>query len=388
MLNNPPLVPLPEIGAGIIGRAVTATLYVSPNGSNAGGKTWATAYTTIQAALDAASVDADDCTLILISPHTSNYDINTTGDPTWAGNYILAGASRNWAKIKNTHASATSIMKFTGKVMLKSLNFNLGSGNGNGVILTHGGIRLFDCMFVGEDLTGAATALHLDGALKHGRIYGCDFVGHVTHMTGILLDNAVRNDFVGLHIHECLTAIQIIHENSDTNFFENIDIGDCALGLDLDAGNEQHFRDILFHCNTLNVDDEVGDHIWGGILGEFPITVEPDDLVGITLTADNVANVWGADTELRAVATSTKPFRVVAVVVEPQIAQWYNLRLSADSGASFFDHVMVNTSRAAGSTAPSGTEHIFNVGTRISGSIKAETGGSDTMKVWLKIQEI
>jgi len=61
-------VPLPEVGAAVIGRASTATLYVSPNGSNADGKTWSSAYNTIQAALDAASTDADDCTLILIRP--------------------------------------------------------------------------------------------------------------------------------------------------------------------------------------------------------------------------------------------------------------------------------------------------------------------------------
>lgn len=390
MLNNPPLVPLAEIGAGILGRAATQTLYVSPNGSGAGGLTWAKAYTTIQDALNVASVDADDCTLIMISPHASYYDIGTTGDPTWAGNYILAGASRNWAKIRNVHASAASIMKFTGKVMLSKLNFNLGSGNGNGVILTHGGPRVRDCMFVGEDLTGAATALHLDGAttIKHGRLYGCDFVGHVAHMTGILLDNAARNAVEDSHIHHCLTAIQVVHENSDMNFFKEIDIGDCAVGLDLDAGNEQHFHNILFHRNVLNVDDEVGDHIWSEIKGAFPITVEPDNLTGVLLTADNVANVWGADTELRAAVNSTKPFRIVAEVVDPNIAQWYRLRLSADSGATFFDQVMVSVAKAAGSMAPSGTEHIFNKGTRISGSIKAESGGSDTMKVWLKLQEI
>ena len=67
-------------GASVIGRAITAILYVSPSGSGSNGKTLPTAYTTIQGALDVASTDADDCTLILISPHTTNYDINTTVD--------------------------------------------------------------------------------------------------------------------------------------------------------------------------------------------------------------------------------------------------------------------------------------------------------------------
>ena len=60
---------LSEIGSSI-GMAVTKTLYVSPNGNNTIGINWDTAFTTIQGALAVASTDADDCTLILISPHT------------------------------------------------------------------------------------------------------------------------------------------------------------------------------------------------------------------------------------------------------------------------------------------------------------------------------
>ena len=77
---------LREIGAGIAGIAVTDTLYVSPNGAGTDGKTWASAYTTLQAALTAASTDADACTQIVVGPHAIYYDINTTGDPTWTGN--------------------------------------------------------------------------------------------------------------------------------------------------------------------------------------------------------------------------------------------------------------------------------------------------------------
>ena len=49
-----------------VGIPVTATLYVSPNGNNTDGSTWARAYTTIQGALDAASTDASECTAILV----------------------------------------------------------------------------------------------------------------------------------------------------------------------------------------------------------------------------------------------------------------------------------------------------------------------------------
>jgi len=156
----------PDIGTQVIGVAVTHTLHVSPDGDNSTGKTWGTAFTTIQAALDTASTDANDCTLILVAPVTTFYDINTTGDPTWAANVIIQGSHRNWAKIQNSHASATSIMKLTGKAALMDLYFNLGSGSSNGVILTQSGFRVDNCQFVGEDLTGAATA-------RDPRLTGC-----------------------------------------------------------------------------------------------------------------------------------------------------------------------------------------------------------------------
>jgi len=381
-----------ESGAGIIGRAVTATLFVSPDGSGADGLTWATAYTTIQDALDAASTDADDCTLIMISPHTTNYDIDTAGDPTWTGNYILAGASRSWAKIKNTHASATSIMKFTGKVMLSKLNFNLGTGSGNGVIITHGGFRIYDCMFVGEDLGGAATALHIDGATaKHGRIYDSDFVGHKTHMTGILLDNASRNELMNLHIHDCLTGIQIIHASSDENFFDTIDIGDCTLGLDLDAGNEQHFSNLRFHGNTVNIDDVVGDHHWDGIIGSFPIKTAPDNFTGINVATGDGADTWsGSWVELRSAGSATKPFRITGIHVEADASEKFRIKLY-DGTTTFMDIQVegeANVNKRKVANFPSGTEFIFNKGIAISAKSKSESAGIDTATVWLEIQEI
>lgn len=375
------------LGNASIGRAVTATLHVSPNGSGADGLSWRTAYTTIQAALDAASTDADSCTLILISPHATNYDINTTGDPTWAANVILKGSHRNWSEIRNTHVGATSILNLTGKIAIIDLAFNLGTGSANGVILTASGFHVEQTVFEGGDLTGAATALWIDGdTALFGDILNCAFDGHVTHMAGLLLDNAAQCEIRDSHIHNCLTGIQIVNAASDFNFFRNLDICDTALGIDIDAGNAQRFRDIQFHHCTVNVDDEVGDHSWVNIYGEFPVTIEPYDLTGVTLTT-GAAGVYGADTEIRAAATSTVPFRIVAIHVEPDTVEWYQLRLSDDSGSTFFDVIHLYGSKREGTAAPSGTEYIFNVGTRISGSLRDETG-ADNAQVWLEIQEI
>jgi hypothetical protein len=381
-------------GSAITGRAITATLYVSPNGDNSDGTSWTKAYTTIQGALNAASTDGDDMTLILISPHVTNYNINITGDPTWTGNYILKGGHKNFAQIKNTHASATSIMKFTGKVAIIDLYFDLGTGN-NGLILEGAGFRCTDCQFDGTGLTSAATALTVGNGtlIKHGRILECDFIGEgTTHMTGMLCNNIASSRIELVTVHKCKTGIQITGADSDFNIFEHLDIGDSGIGFDIDAGNEQHIFNTRFHHNTTNIDDEVGDHTIQNIYGNQPITVEPDNFTGVSLSTGDGANLWGTNTEVRAAATATVPFRIVGVNLEASASEKYRIRLTADDGTIYFDDLQfegvatgINTQSLGFTTA---TEYIFNKGTQIKASIKSESAGIDTCLVWLKIQEV
>jgi len=373
------------LGDASISRAVTATLRVSPNGSGADGLSWRTAYTTIQAALDKASTDTDDCTLILISPHTTNYDIDTTGDPTWAANVILKGTHRGWAKIKNTHASATSIMKLTGKSAVVDLNFNLGTGN-NGLIMTHGGCRGYHLQFMGEDLTSAKVGLWLDGAAaKHAKFEDIHILGEPTStkMTGILVDQFAHSYFEKLLIHYCLAGIQTVGASADSNHFKNIDIGHCGIGLDLDAGNGQHFTDITFHGNTTNVDDEVGDHHWNNMKGSFPIIILPDDLSGTSVPTHANANTYGTVTTV--VAARDRPFRIVGLNLEPSTSEWYEMKLK--DGTTYFDYIIFEANKRVALAAPSGTEFIFNKGTAITAELKNESGG-DTCNTWVEIQEI
>jgi len=377
-----------DSGIYSLGRAITATLRVSPNGDNSDGSSWIKAYTSIPAALNAASTNPNDCTLIMISPHETNYNINLPGDPTWSANVILAGTHRNWAKVKNSHVNALSIMRLTGKASVINMNLNLGRMT-NGLIMTHGGARVYRCQFVGEDLEVARTALQLKHAIsgKHVKVIGCEFLGEgKTYMTGILLDQFGRSLFEELRLHECRRAIRIVGNNSIGNQFDEIDIGECGIGLDLHQGSEQHFNNILFHGNTTNVDDDVGDHIFNNIFGAFPIDIEPDNLVGTQVNAGG-AGAYGADTQIRAAATSTVPFRIVGIHVEPSANEWMQLRFSADSGVTFYDILQFDGTKREGIAAPSGTEFIFNAGTRISASLRSVTGGNN-VKVWLEIQEI
>ncbi len=375
------------LGNATAGVAVTATLRVSPDGDNSDGLTLRTAYQTINAALDAASLDANAMTLILIAPHATYYDINTTGDPTWAANVILLGSvSDEFVNIRNTHASATHILTLTGKSAVINLTFTQ-TGSIDGINMTHAGAIVRHIRFNGTAMTGAGTSLHFDGAsVQHGLIENCEFQGHVNYTTGLLIDQWGFCTLTNLHFEECLIAIHIVGADADENDYKHLDIGDCALGIDIDAGNNQHFTDIGFHDNTRNIDDEVGDHAWVAIHGRFDIEILPDDVTGINVST-GAAGVYGADTELLPAAGRDNPFRVVGYAFDQSTTELYNVRFSDDSGATFFDVVPFFGSKQSGSSAPSGTEHIFNKGTRVSASARDVSGG-DNVDVWLLIQEI
>ena len=380
---------------GVVGRTVTAQLLVSPNGDNTNGKTWATAYNTIQTALDAASTDADDCTLISISPHATYYDINTTGDPTWTGNYILSGTHRLWAAIKNTHNSATSVMKFTGKVSLMDLAI-FQTAAIDGVIITSSGFRIRHCGFNSESLTGAATSIYIDGSAaltRGGIIDDIQLVGENEFTKGLYINRSKINEFRHMHMHKCRTGIQIAHAESDYNVFTNLDIGDCdhasGVAIDIDAGNEQHFKDVLLHHNTYNVLDAVGDAMWVNIFGQFDIAVLPDDITaGIAVDTGDGANTWSGSLVTVYTNAGDSPFRIVGANMDCGTTEFYRMQLTTDDGATYFDDLMFYGNKREGVAAPSGTEHIFNKGTVIKARSKSFSAGVDTLDVWLEIQEI
>jgi len=380
---------LPEIGSSS-GRPFTETLFVSPDGGATDGRTWAGAYTTIQDALDAASTDANDCTLINIAPHATQYDINTTGDPTWTGNYELRGTHRIWAAIKNAHADATCVFKFTGKVSLDNLAiFTL--ADECGVVFTGNGWRVRRCGFNSTGIDTAQTSVYIDGSggtTRGGIMDDVEFLGHVDRTTAIHVEQSTINHFHHVNIHTSLVGVLIEHADSLRNYFTNMDVGSCALGFDIDAGGHNHFDDVNFHENTRNIDDETGVNHYSNLHGEFNIAITPDDFVGIAV-ATGGANAYGNDTELIAAAAIDNPFRIVGANFLPDAvpAEWYMVRFTADAGAPYYDTIMFQGVKREGSAAPSGTEHIFNAGTRISCSAKT-LSGNDGVDVWLEVQEV
>lgn len=211
-------------------------------------------------------------------------------------------------------------------------------------------------------------------------------LGAVGFTTGIHIENSSINQFDHVHIHGCLVGMLFDGAAPDQNHFENVDIGDCALGLDIDTGTGQHFEHVDFHGNTRNVDDEVGGHLFMNVHGQLDTAIYPDNLVGIQVNC-GAAGVYGGDTELIAAAAIDNPFRIVGQVYGPSANEWYTVRFTNAGGAPYFDTAQVESAKKQGASAPSGTEHIFNAGDRISASARSITGGNNT-KVWLLVQEI
>ncbi len=382
-----------EIGTAGAGRAVTATLYVSPNGNNTDGRTWKRAFNTLQGALAAASSDVDDLTQILIGPHATNYDIDTTGDPTFAGNYDIIGPHRNWAKIVNGHGTATSVLKFTGRVSIEDVTIDCGAGTNNGIIIdgaSSKGLRIRHVYLECENVTGAQTAITISGGTEYARLEDVKVHGVVANTKGLLIDDCHLSDFKSLEFHDCLTGMQLTNAASDQNLFNRVLFHECTLGLDVDAGNTQIFEHLHFLDCTTNIDDEVGDHSWDNLIGEFPIGQEPDDFTGIAVATHANADTWTTvPVEIRAAAASTSPFRIVGLRAEANANEKFRLRLSHDGGATWFSDIMIegtiNAAQREVADFPSGTAHIFNKGTQIVAATKSESG-SNQVVVWLEIQ--
>ena len=369
-------------------RAYTATLRVSPDGSGADGLSWRTAYQTPTAALDAASTDTNDLTLILIAPHPTYYDMDAAGIPEWAANVVLRGTHRGFAEIRNTNGTQSAIMRLTGHSVVDNLRFYSQDSASpcNGLIMEGKGARVYRCEFDNSALATAIGVSLMMNDTDRCKVLDCDFWGNTTYGYALQVSSMSNGLFQKLRIHDAVAGIRILNVTSDRNIFSYIDIGECAIGIDIDAGNEQFFHEIVFHHNTRNVDDEVGDHVWVNIYGLFPIYILPDNFAGITVNT-GAANVYGGDTELIALNAIDNPFRVVGTHFEPSANEWYKVRFTGTAGVPYHDALQFDGTKREGGAASAGTEFIFNADTRLSCSAKSESGGNST-KVWVEIQEI
>lgn len=369
------------------GMRYTDILYVSPDGDGSDGSNWEKAYATFPAAYTAASDDVNDFTLIYVSPGT--FDFAVTGGQAIAKNVDIEGAGTGITIFKNTHATNTHVFSISKPCKISECTIYRMTTS-HGIVLTSGAMpELHNIIFdMGTEAAGAGTGLSMT-SVNDGHFWNLDFHGDATNTIGIDINTSANNHFENINIADCAVGVKIQNAASDDNSFHVVDFHDNILGLDIDAGNIQHFENVAFIGNTTNIDDEVGDSHWINVFGNFIVASLPQDLSGVTV-ADGASNAYGSYVEIIAAATNDGPFRIVGATIEAEDSGHHAIRLSADNGTSYFYEFNIEATAAQSQrvaiSLPAGTEYIFNKGTQITAAWKSSNGNSEVNKIWLQRQ--
>lgn len=208
-----------------------STLYVSPDGDNSDGSTWAKAYTSLSTALNSVSSDINDYTLVYIAPAT--YDINMTGDPTFPGNVCLYGTNRYNTIVQNNHASATSVLKFTGITELHNFTIDCGTSN-NGIIFDgKDGHKLFEITGLADQATTNLIILTVKDS-DYFYMEDSVFAGDLgqQYVTIHKSDGSSRCKVVNTRYYFGDKAIEM--ENTQSyNYYSNCIIQQCNTGMNI-----------------------------------------------------------------------------------------------------------------------------------------------------------
>ena len=379
---------LQETSAAILESAsehgYTAVLFVDASGNNTDGLTWTNAYTSIPTAL--AACGANDFTLINIGAGV--YDINITGNPTYTVNVHIKGLGREITQVKNTHGSATAVLKFTVFCMITDLTIDCGTGE-DGIILdgtnAHGSILdnlTFDC----AALAGAADGIQLTGGIKFLKIHNIHIHGETTNTTGIRTSDSLDNEFNNIHIHDSLVGIHLDNTADHSNHFTNLHIMGCAKGLLIDTGADNNmFTSIEFHNNTVNSDDTGAGTFYKDvkldteIIKVTPVTAS----VGTLLTSKNVINTY-ADSDIAVISNITTPFKIIgAFLGNPTDATATYLAKIIAGSVTFIEGLLFFEGKFGGNGFTHFKTNWFAKNTAITANVKTENAAADAVELWL-----
>jgi len=145
---------------------------------------------------------------------------------------------------------------------------------------------------------------------------------------------------------------------------------------------------VLSRCDV-NIDDASNSTSLDNIMSKFANAIYPESVNGITLPNSTIPETYGENTPIIPAETIDKPFRILAYTAAPSDDKKFIIRLSADSGVTYFLHMMDRRDGNSGELARVLVlnNEIFPKGTEISGSIMGEVG-DETLEIWLYIQEV
>lgn len=369
-------------------------IYIHADGSNeTGGRNWEEAYTDLPSAIARAQGTPYWTTLLLVGRGT--WDVSNPVTQLIDRNIILIGAHRDSTKFVNYHPTASSV--FTLNRDFQGFRFSVMLGDTvDGIIIEDdlgstekARVRL-DNIRIHTNLTtiGNPGGLETGDTVSGGYFHNMLFSGrsHGPNTIAINVSSSRYNVFDNIIIDNFNTGILIEGNSSDANVFQDVTIGNATIGIDIDAGNDQDFHHIEFRDVTTQVDDEVGDHTWNEIeVGIWDATIWPNNLIGVAVNADGVADTYGVETLIHDCIACDEPFYVLAILFEPNAGEKFGIRLSNDFGATYFFETIIEAKFANQvDRYVFSISRIFNAHSRIWCSVKSESGGNQIL-IWVEI---
>lgn len=390
---------LPDDMGIMNGRAYSKILYLSKNGDGSDGCSWNTAYNTITDALGGVSADASELTVIYVNAGT--YDVDTTGDPTFAKNVAIKGAHRHHVEFINDHAASTAVFKFTRRVVLENITINCWNNtnarNNNGVIIdgaNANGSRLRKVYMECDDCTGAHTAVELTGTTKYHILDEVMFDGPVGNSTFLKFSGCTKSLVQNCIFNAGLTGINL-STTADAITFNNLEFHANTTAIILAAGaDSNHFEAVHFANNTTNINQSATsvNTVWHNLHWDNAFfQVLPNGGGGTALaTGDGVWVQTPAYTDIVAANTITKPFYVTGVFVGGmQPADMYYFEMTWDTPAGGADTVfcetMIKGSDNRSATAVTGiSSGLLPANSAVSAKIASDSNGVDPMVTWIQ----
>lgn len=374
------------------GLIFTDTIYVSSNGDNTTGGSWDTAYNEIGYALSQASTDSNNMTLIILGLGT--HDVNTTGNPTFSANLFMRGISTEATHIVNTHASATSIIKFTGTTYIENLQFKL-SADIEGVLFYGISSHIHDTWFNGSLLTAIHNLTYFSDTIFH--ITESEFLGESTATYGIgaVFDDCSYGQTSTNRV--CFNYIGWNFINTDyVQFKRTCFVQDyTAIQIDSDCVNLYWFE-LVFSYNDYNTNDTSSNTYYdeATLVHEAEASyLNPSLTEGLGLTGHATADTYGA--WFNFTYSEDRWYHILGTVISTPSDEtaYYRVQIAIHKADNHGDPIVIGEIFFSGSKGFLSISNVFQSGilsydTVVRARLMTSDGGGDTVKIFERIAEI
>lgn len=394
----------------------TRTLYCSLNGNNHDGLSWETAFNSIEDTINFA----EDYKKTLILVDIGTYEILDENYLTIQNKILhIKGSGRKltiFTKSNGNHANDFIFFAYSTAPMILENCCIKKSAKHNGVYAGGHGSEFRNVLF---DFRGITEDPYPYYAMKcngdDSIMEDCEFIGNGwAYSNGMYIGGTENGMFKNIMIKNFAFGIFIESSNAHKNTFNNIDFArcikrgiwfgtttydnimknssftDCLVGLYIESTViKTSLIDCSFTLCGTNIDDSSSSTELAGIISSISNKIYPENLDGVELPNSGSIGVYGATTVIIPADAIEKPFKILAFTAAPSDDKKFILRLSADSGVTWFIHMFERRDGNNGelSRILILNDTVFRKGTEVSGSIMCETV-DETCEIWLYYQEI